>query len=264
MALKVYDLTEPGYFLLVDGASFRIVGKNYVSDIFTADTAKKLIEFLNSPEIDLIIDRLNKGEKLSELERTVTYSVEGPDYSDTNFMALTVTVNGAKKSSWTGMILRDEGCLELPTGVINDLYVFLTSSGVKPDGKGYYTIRTVEELPKTDIRTDIAFLLTKADGNKPAGTMWRWNGTKWLALSEGQEDDPDVEPEPVERDPMDSTDYPDFDVKDDEPQSMGGSDVNVTEVVNGNITLAANAVATELATCINCTMGDGSFAMTVK
>jgi hypothetical protein len=62
---------------------------------------------------------------------------------------------------------------------------------------------------------------------------------------------------------MDPSTYPDSDVKEDEPQSMGDDTTSVTEVVDGNITLATTVRATELAFVVNCTMGDGNMNITV-
>ena len=265
MALKIYKLSSPGIYLLIDDGdkSFKLVSKSGVSDTISAEQGAAIVGFINGPEVARIVDMIKHGAQLDELARTVTYPFEGPDYSVTNFMVLTITINGESKTSWTSSLLRDEGVIELPAGIINDIYIYLTTGKLKPGG-GYYIIKAVEELPNPATRTDIGYMLTKADGNKPAGTAWRWNGAKWLALTEGYDDDPDpVPPPPPEPDPMDPSTYPDSEVKEDEPQSMGDATTNITEVVDGNITLATTVRATELAFVVNCTMGDGNMNITV-
>ena len=264
MALKTYKLSTPNVYLLIDDTTnkFKIVSKDGVSDTIDSEQSAGLVAFIDGGEVADIVARIKRGESLDELTRTATYGFEGGEYSDTNFMAIAITINGVSMVNWTALILRDEGFIELPTGAINDIYTYLTAGRIKPGG--WYTIQSVEELPDPCTRTDIAYLLTKADGNKPAGTAWRWNGSKWLALSEGQQDDPDpVPPPPPEPDPMDPSTYPDSEVKEDEPQSMGDATTNITEVVDGNITLATTVHATELAFVVNCTMGDGIMNITV-
>ena len=191
MALKTYKLSTPNVYLLIDDStnSFKIVAKDGVSDTISQDQAKAFVAFMDGHEVADIVARIKKGEELDELTRTATYGFEGSEYTDTNFMAIATTINGASMVNWTAIVLRDEGIIDLPAGAINDIYLYLTSGRIKPGG--WYVIESVEELPNPCTRTDIAYLLTKVDGNKPAGTAWRWNGTKWLALSEGQSDDPD-------------------------------------------------------------------------
>lgn len=268
MAMKIYKLTCPGMFLLTEGSAFRIINNTYVSDVISENNTKRLIDFLDGVEVKAIVDRIKAGEILDILTRTLTFAFEGPEYSASNFMAMTITINGAAMSSWTGTILRDEGVCELPTGSIYEIYMWMMNSSVLPS-KSYSMVKTVEELPDNPSRTDIAYLLLKACGNKRAGTAWRWNGEKWVALTEGEQDDPDpVHPEPPpspipEPDPMDDSTYPDSENKEDEPQTIGGTDVYSAEVVDGNITETTTIRATDLAFVVNCTMGDGVINSTV-
>jgi len=264
MALKTYKLSTPNVYLLIDDSnnSFKIVAKDGVSDTILPNQAAAFVDYIDGHEVADIVAKIKRGEELDELARTATYGFTSEYYNDTNFMAIAITINGVSMVNWTAIVLRDEGIIELPAGAINDIYLYLTAGRIKPGG--WYVIESVEELPDPCTRTDIAYLLTKADGTKPAGTAWRWNGSKWLALSEGQSDDPDpVPPPPPEPDPMDPTTYPDSEVKEDEPQSMGDATTSVVEVVDGNITQATTVRGTDLAFVVNCTMGDGVMNITV-
>lgn len=266
MALKIYKFSDPSVYLLIDNntGSFRVISKTDTSDVITKEQAEDFVNFINGDEVQSIVSAIRSGAQLDELHRTAVYAFDCSEYSATNFMNVSITINTPSMVNWTAVILRDEGVTELGAGVINDLYTYITTKKLKPDG-GYYIIKPVEQLPDPATRTDIAYMLTKTDVDKPAGTTWRWNGQKWLALTEGYDDDPDpIPPPPPEPDPLDPDTYPDSDVKPEEPQAIGGDDVDVCEVVDGNITQNTTITSNELAFVVNCTMGDGCMNIVVS
>ena len=214
MALKVFKLTTPNMYLLLDGKNFKVVNKTQISDTITEAVGKEFAQFLTSDSDILdIISKLKKGMRLDVLDRTAVFNVDSDKYDDTNFMNISVCVNTPAMSSWTGMILRDEGAIELPTGSIHEIWSYIANnSSSKPSeethgssSNKYYIVKSVEELPDTPNRTDIAYLLLKAAEGRPSGSMWRWNGRKWTSLTDGIPDDPDPvvpEPEPVDPEPV--------------------------------------------------------------
>ena len=205
--------------LLADGLNFKIVSKSEgATDTIVESSSKRILSTLNGGiEVEKIIKRINAGEKLDDLDKTVSISLYGSTYSTTNFMILTVIVNGADTSTWTGTVLRDEGLIHLHAGVIEDILAYLINAGVKPKQRSYYIVKHVEKLPITT-RTDIAWMLTEDDGDKPAGSAWRWDGEKWEPVEDSDDSHfPD--------DPAPSSGGGNFIISVDEPPDLEPGDV---------------------------------------
>lgn len=185
MALSIVKLASSDtIYLLADGLNFKVVTPTITTDTIVESNSKKLLSWLNGgTEVEKIIRRIKDGEQLDVIDKTISLSLYGLNYSSSNFMIFTVIVNDIDKSTWTGNILRDEGTIFLPAGVIKDILEYLLSIGIKPQPKPYYRIIYVEALPITQ-RTDIAWLLTKDFEDKKAGTIWRWDGEKWEPLED--------------------------------------------------------------------------------
>ena len=166
--------------LLADGLVFKVVSRDEgVTDTITESNSKRIMSFLNGGvEIEKIIGRIKAGDKLDDIDKTASLTMNSREYTNTNFMILTVIVNDVDRKTWTGAILRDEGTIHLPAGVINDILGYLASIGVKPNPRNYYIIKYVDKLPITT-RTDICWVLTAKYDDKEAGTAWRWDGEKW-------------------------------------------------------------------------------------
>ena len=179
--------------LLADGLNFKIVSINEGStDTITESNSRRIISILNGGiETEKIIARIRAGEKLDRIDKTVSISLHGSEYSNTNFMILNVVVNDIDRATWTGNVLRDEGTIHLPVGVLRDILSYLIDIGIKAKQRPYYIIKYVEKLPITS-RTDIAWVLTKDFEDKPVGSAWRWDGEKWCPIEDiDDETDPD-------------------------------------------------------------------------
>lgn len=184
MGLNIVRLKSTNdIYLLADGLVFKVVSETQgTTDTITEENSKHIISVLNNGiEVEKIIRRLRAGEKLDTIEKTVSMSMRGKKYSSSNFLIFNVIVNGVDKSTWTGSILRDEGTIYLKAGIVKDILEYLVSIGIKEKPKPYYYIEYVEKLPITT-RTDIAWILTADDGDKKAGTVWRWNSSKWVPV----------------------------------------------------------------------------------
>lgn len=186
MALSIVKLASSDTIhLLVDGLNFKVVSAtDGVTDTIVESNSKKLLSWLNGgTEVERILKHMRDGEKLDTIDKTISLSLYGSTYSSSNFMIFTVIVNGIDKATWTGNILRDEGAIHLPAGVIKDILGYLVSVGIKPQPKPYYLIKYVAQLPITS-RTDIAWMLTEDFDGKPKGSIWRWDGEKWEPLKD--------------------------------------------------------------------------------
>ena len=178
--------------LLADGLTFKIVSATEgVTDTIDENNSKRIIAFLNGgTETEKIVSRIRAGEVLDEVDKSVSLQMNNGHYNYSNFMILTVIVNDIDKASWTGAMLRDEGVIHLPAGVLKDILTYLINAGIKPGPRPYYIIKSVPKLPITT-RTDIAWLLTDDDGDKKAGTIWRWDGEKWCPVEDADSGDSD-------------------------------------------------------------------------
>ena len=184
MGLNIVRLKSSNdIYLLADGLTFKVVSESQGNtDTITEENSKHIISVLNNGiEVEKIIRRIRAGEKLDTIDKTISMSMQGKKYSSSNFLIFNVVVNDVDRATWTGSILRDEGTIYLRAGVIKDILEYLVSIGIKEKPKPYYYIEYVAKLPLTD-RTDIAWILTADDGDKPAGTVWRWNSSTWVPV----------------------------------------------------------------------------------
>lgn len=218
MSLSIVRLRSSNTIhLLADGLVFKVVSRDEgVTDTITETNSRRIISFLNGGvEIEKIIARIKAGEKLDDIDKTASLTMSSREYSNTNFMILTVIVNDVSRKTWTGAILRDEGTIHLPAGVINDILGYLVSIGIKPNPRNYYTIKYVDKLPITS-RTDICFVLTAEFGDKPVGSAWRWNGEKWETVKDADDGGSDEGGDsglPEDR-------YGDFIISESEPEGL--------------------------------------------
>lgn len=244
-------------YLLVNGPAFAVVCGKYCSEVFSATDAQAIYSTMTGFEMAKLVAKLKEGMHVPAVKRIVPVLCENAvvnagEYVEYQLLKLQASANPI--NTWPVSIMNNGDMIELPIGVLDDIMAYLNSQGLeKPYSVGKYTeIQFVPQLPSLEDEDNlpeehIAFVLTKTDGDKATDSAWKFNGEKWVEVS-------DV---PREADPTDAETIPDSEVKEEAPANIGAADQATVEVWDKAMAEKVNVVAAEEVTMVNSTLVDG-------
>jgi len=178
--------------LLADGAKFVIVDGSRRSKLVSEEDAAAFVKELTGIKTAIKIAKLKIGKAVPKNDLIISLLNSDATIEDTveyQILATTVSINPLKV--WPLTIMNEKEVIELPDGVIDDVVAHLLANGVKKASTAgtYDKIEFIDALPATedeegnpiDIPATTAFVLNKADGNKPADSAWMFDG-EWTEL----------------------------------------------------------------------------------
>ena len=256
--IKPHVQNNSDCYIIADGKKFAIVmGEDY-SYTFTEKDSENIVKAITSFDTTKIIRLMKMGRSVGE-KNIITIPCEKSTIDDTilTYQFINIEVSAAPFNLWSSRIFTDGLVINLPVGVIDDLYKYLISQGIQP-AKGYGTyskIEYVEELPTPKYAVpETAYILIKEYDDKKAGSAWVYNGRRYDIVT-----DEDIIPDP--NDPLTIPDTP-------EKEEVNGviSDVGTetAEVWNKTVTAKSVVNATESVSVINSVIDTGSLAITIQ
>ncbi len=178
--------------LLADGAKFVIVDGSRRSKLVSEDDAAAFVKELTGIKTAIKIAKLKIGKAVPKNDLIISLLNSDATIEDAveyQILATTVSINPLKV--WPLTIMNEKEVIELPDGVIDDVVAHLLANGVKKASTAgtYDKIEFVDALPATEdaegnpinIPATTAFVLNKADGDKPADSAWMFND-EWIEL----------------------------------------------------------------------------------
>lgn len=239
-------------FMLTEGKEFAIVFGKQCSLKFTETDADTLVKTITSFNTAKIIKKIKLAKQLTGMENVLVIPCENSTLEDYQFM--TITITSAHMSVWDAKIFTNNKVLELPVGMVDDIVKYLKSQGCEPaiTFGTYNDIRFVDAIPENPT-INVAYVLTKDDGDRDAGNAYMFNGRRLEVVSDT----------PVEPDPEDPATIPDSPVKEEAPQAVGGVSEQTVDVWDKAISEKTTIQAAENVSIVNSTLTDGSIAVTI-
>lgn len=195
--------------IMADGAEFVLVNNDKHTKKFSAADAQAIVTALTGIDIAIKIAKLQAGRSLLAKDRIVTILCEGADLDEVKYQMANIVLNAKVKDTWNMNVMTESEVISFPMGVVDDLLKYLLSQeGIqKAPTAGYYNkILFVNELPTENIDTDAAYVLDKAQGDKPAGSAWVYID-EWIQMIDTEEEtegtnetpaEPAVDPKPAD------------------------------------------------------------------
>ena len=247
-----------GCFILSDAAKFAIVYDNYKSGVFNATDGAAILKAVYGIETAVYRAKLKFGNLInSDIPYTVEVlgetSVIDGDY---HFLSMQVSVNNP--DTWELTLYSNNKAVGLPNGCVDDICEHLKAEGVEmPRSYGKYdSVSFTAKLPEsTEAIIRQAYVLTKADGDKPVDSVWVWTGVRYEEVSDGPAPEPN---------PEDASTIPDSPVKEEVTAPQGSASTPTTQMWDKaikNTTVAATAQ--NEVSIVNCTVDSGVINATV-
>ena len=176
--------------LLGDGAKFvLVIGDKHTKPFSEADSAA-LVKELTGIKTAIKAAKLAIGRNLPANEKVLlVVSEDAAIDTEVKYQILESVISTKVKDTWPLRVVTEVEDIPFPAGVLDDVLKYLLAQGVpKAPSAGYYSkILFVNELPTEDIDTDAAYVLDKAQEDKPAGSAWVYLD-EWMQLVDDEED----------------------------------------------------------------------------
>ena len=253
--IKPHVQNNSDCYIIADGKKFAIVmGEDY-SYTFTENDSENIVKAITSFNTAKIIKLMKMGRSVGE-KNIITIPCENSSIDGTSptYQFINIEVSAAPFNLWSSRIFTNGLVINLPVGVIDDLYKYLVSQEIQPAVTfgAYNEIRFVDSIPENPT-IGVAYVLTKDDGERDVGNAYMFNGRRLEVVSDT----------PVEADPEDPATIPDSLVKEEAPQTVGSASEQTTEVWDKAITAKTTVEAAESVSIVNSTLTDGSIAVTI-
>jgi len=181
--------------LLADGKKFVIVDGVHRSHLVTAVDAAELVREMTCIRNAVKIEKLKLGRALAPAEKVVALLNADATIEDEPAYQILATVIDTKPISvWPLTIINEKEVMVLPTGALDDIIAYLVAQGVEkaPTYGKYDKIEFVDALPATKdeddnpiaVPTGTVYVLDKKDGDKNAGSIWKYDGDKWILFDD--------------------------------------------------------------------------------
>lgn len=180
--------------LLADGAKFVIVDGSRRSKVVSANDAAAFVKELTGIKTAIKIAKLKIGRSIPASDLIISLlSADSTIDDEISYQILSTTISAKTLKVWPLTVMNEKEVIELPDGVIDDVVAYLLANGVAkaPTAGLYDKIEFVDALPATvdeeenpiAIPATTAFVLNKADGDKPADSAWMFDG-EWTELTD--------------------------------------------------------------------------------
>ena len=194
--------------LLGDGAKFVLVSGEKHTRLFSEADSAALVKELTSIKTAIKVAKLGIGRNIPANDKVLIVVGEDVAIEDEVKYQITETViSTLVKDTWPLRVITEEEVINFPNGVVDDLLKYLVANGIDtaPTFGMYDRIVFVSALPETG-KNGVAYVLDKADGDKPANTAWLAIDDEWMELTDDETTEQTEEPKPeTPADPEPST-----------------------------------------------------------
>ena len=211
--------------LLGDGAKFVLVRGEKHTKLFSEADSAALVKELTGIKTAIKAAKLGIGRNIPANDKVLI--VVGEDVAiedEVTYQIMETVISTNVKDTWPLRVITEAEVINFPNGVIDDVLKYLLAEGVEkaPTFGMYDRIVFVSALPETG-KDGIAYVLDKADGDKPANTAWLAVDDEWLELTDDESSEVE-EPKPETPADPESTTV----VKPDEPDPEPIEDLNAS------------------------------------
>ena len=177
--------------IMADGAEFVLVnGAKHTCKFSEADSAN-IVLALTGIKTAIVAAKLAAGRNLLAKDKIVSVLCEDADLDEGVYQVLSTVPSARVKDTWPLSVMNDEAIIDFPLGVVDDLLKYLLAQGVEkaPTADMYDKIVFVNALPEENAEEGVAYVLDKADGDKPANSAWLSVDGEWMELTDEESDE---------------------------------------------------------------------------
>lgn len=189
--------------ILADGTEFVLVnGAKHTRKFSEADSAN-IVLALTGIKTAIVAAKLAAGRNLLAKDKIVSVLCEDANLDEGVYQVLSTVPSARIKDTWPMTIMNDEAVIDFPLGVVDDLLKYLLAQGVEkaPTADMYDKIVFVNALPEENAEEGVAYVLDKADGDKPVNSAWLSVDGEWMELTD-EETEANEELNPGTPDPV--------------------------------------------------------------
>lgn len=174
--------------ILADGANFVLINGAEHTWTFTENDAAAFVKVLTGIDTAVKSAKLAAGRNLQPKDRIISVLGEDVDLEEGTFQIIQTAVGSKVIDTWPLTVINNSQVIEFPAGVVDDLLKYLIAQGVEkaPTAGMYDKITFVTTLPEEGDE-GVAYVLDKADGDKPANSAWLFIEDDWMELSDEDE-----------------------------------------------------------------------------
>ena len=189
--------------ILADGTEFVLVnGAKHTRKFSEADSAN-IVLALTGIKTAIVAAKLAAGRNLLAKDKIVSVLCEDANLDEGVYQVLSTVPSARIKDTWPMTIMNDKAVIDFPLGVVDDLLKYLLAQGVEkaPTADMYDKIVFVNALPEENAEEGVAYVLDKADGDKPVNSAWLSVDGEWMELTD-EETEANEELNPGTPDPV--------------------------------------------------------------
>ena len=189
--------------IMADGAEFVLInGAKHTRKFSEADSAN-IVLALTGIKTAIVAAKLAAGRNLLAKDKIVSVLCEDADLDEGVYQVLSTVPSARVKDTWPLTVMNDEAVIDFPLGVVDDLLKYLLAQGVEkaPTADMYDKIVFVNALPEENAEEGVAYVLDKADGDKPVNSAWLSVDGEWMELTD-EETEANEELNPGTPDPV--------------------------------------------------------------
>ena len=190
--------------ILADGTEFVLVnGAKHTRKFSEADSAN-IVLALTGIKTAIVAAKLAAGRNLLAKDKIISVLCEDVNLDEGKYQVLNTVPSARIKDTWPMTIMNDEVVVDMPLGVVDDLLKYLLAQGVEkaPTADMYDKIVFVNALPEENAEEGVAYVLDKADGDKPVNSAWLSVDGEWMELTDEEETEANEELNPGTPDPV--------------------------------------------------------------
>lgn len=172
--------------ILADGTEFVIINGAKHTRKFSANDSANIVAALTGIKTAIVAAKLAAGRTLLSKDKIVSVLCEDVDLDEVKYQVFNTVPSTRIKDTWPLTVITDQEVIELPVGVVDDLLKYLLAQGVEkaPTADMYSKIVFVNALPVEGAEEGVAYVLDKADGDKPANSAWLSIDGEWMELTD--------------------------------------------------------------------------------
>ena len=185
--------------LLGDGAKFVLVSGEKHTKMFSEADSAALVKELTGIKTAIKAAKLGIGRNIPANDKVLIVVDENAAIEDeVKYQIMETVISTKVKDTWPLRVVTEAEVINFPAGVIDDVLKYLLAEGVEkaPTAGMYDKIIFVNELPTENIEETAAYVLDKAQEDKPAGSAWLYVGDEWMELTDDETTESTEEPKP--------------------------------------------------------------------
>ena len=177
--------------ILADGAEFVLVNGAKHTRKFSESDSANIVLALTGIKTAIVAAKLAAGRNLLAKDKIVSVLCEDANLDEGVYQVLSTVPSARIKDTWPMSIMNDEAVIDFPLGVVDDLLKYLLAQGVEkaPTADMYDKIVFVNALPEENAEEGVAYVLDKADGDKPANSAWLSVDGEWMELTDEESEE---------------------------------------------------------------------------